>query len=169
VSLEAESQLLATDAGRQTAAKGVFDGIAAYFGNRPLAARIDALIPGGEAGLQPSPVDGSGPPFWPPTVSGRQLTVRLINTGTAGWPTGLRLAAGWGATAAPYLPAAPRGVAPLDATIPALEPGASIELPITLSAPASGRQVAWITLLQQDGTSLAQAGSPALQVATRGS
>jgi N-acetylmuramoyl-L-alanine amidase len=169
VSLQAESELLATTAGRQAAARGVFDGVAAYFAQRPLAARLDAVLPGGAAGLQPEAVSGSGPPFWPPVLpDAGHLSVRLINTGSAAWPAGMRLAAGWGAATAPYLAAAPADLAPLGVTVPALAPGASIELTLTLSAPPSGRQVAWITPLAADGAPLSEAGSPALQVATRG-
>ncbi len=169
VSLQAESELLATNAGRQAAARGVFDGVAAYFAQRPLAARLDAVLPGGAAGLQPEAVSGSGPPFWPPVLpDATHLSVRMINTGSAAWPAGVRLAAGWGATTAPYLAAAPADLAPLEVTVPALAPGASVELGLTLPAPPSGRQVAWITLLAANGAPLTEAGSPALQVATRG-
>ena len=168
VSLEAESALLATDRGREAAAQGVFDGIAAYFAQRPLAARIDPVLPGGAAG-PPVAVSGSGPPFWPPVLpDGGTLTVRLINTGTAAWPAGMRVVAGWGATTAPYLATTPKSVSPLEATIPTLAPGASVELPITLTTPPAGRQVAWITLLAPDGTALTQSGSPPLQLATQG-
>ncbi len=161
MSLEAESQLLATPAGYQAVAHGIFDGIARYLAARPLAARIDALVPGGAAGTQPSAVPGDGPPFWPPVAPANgQLTVRLTNTGSDPWPAGMRLAAGWGATTMPYLAAAPDGLAPLDATLPALAPGESVELPVTLpAAPAGSRAVAWITLLDPSGTSLSASGS----------
>ena len=168
VSLEAEAELLATDAGRQAAARGVFDGIAAYFAQRPLAARIEPAL-GQAAPSQPQPASGSGPPFWPPILPGDgQLAVRLFNTGTAAWPADLRLAVGWGATAAPYLAAAPTSVAALPVTVPALGPGASVELNLTPPRPPSGRQVAWITLLAGDGRPLTQSGSPPLQLATQG-
>lgn len=168
ISLESEAELLATDAGRQAAARGVFDGIATYFAQRPLAARIEPVA-SEPTPVQPQPVEGSGPPFWPPSLpAGGPLAVRIINTGTASWPAGMRLAAGWGGSTAPYLAAAPTSVAPLAPTVPALEPGASVELSLTLPSPPSGRQVAWITLLAADGTPLSQGGSPPLQLATQG-
>jgi N-acetylmuramoyl-L-alanine amidase len=168
VSLKAESELLATDRGRHAAAQGVFDGVAAYFAQRPLAARLDPVLDAGEAARTPVAVAGTGPPFWPPVLPpDGHLTVRLINTGTAGWPAGMRLAAGWAASAAPYLAAPPKLLSPLEGTIPALEPGASIELPITFPAAPSGRQVAWITLIDASGAPLTTIGSPALQLATR--
>ena len=168
VSLPAESALLASDRGFQAAAQGVFEGIAAYFAQRPLAARVDPVLPAG-AGEPPVAVSGSGPPFWPPVLpDGGTVAVRLINTGTAPWPPGMRVAAGWGATQAPYLGSPPKSLSPLEATIPALVPGASVELSITLTAPPAGRQIAWITLLTPDGAPLTQSGSPPLQLATQG-
>jgi N-acetylmuramoyl-L-alanine amidase len=168
VSLNAEAELLASDAGRQAAARGVFDGIAAFFAQRPLAARIDPVL-GGDETPAPQPVAGLGPPFWPPVLPGSgALEVRLVNTGMATWPAGLRLAAGWGATAEPYLAAAPPSLAALDTIVPPLAPGASVELKITLKPPTSGRHVAWITLLTAAGNSLADQGSPPLQVASQG-
>ncbi len=166
VSLEAESELLSTPAGYQAAATGIFDGLAHYFATRPLAARIDALVPGGEAGAQPTPVAGDGPPFWPAVApTDGQLALRLTNTGSEPWPSGMRLEGGWGATSMPYLAAPPASLAPLDATVPALQPGESVELGVALpAAPAGGRQVAWITLTGPDGTALTERGSPPLQL-----
>jgi N-acetylmuramoyl-L-alanine amidase len=166
VSLEAESELLSTPAGYHAAATGIFDGLAHYFATRPLAARIDALVPGGEAGAQPTPVAGDGPPFWPAVApTDGQLPLRLTNTGSEPWPSGMRLEGGWGATSMPYLAAPPASLAPLDATVPALQPGESVELGVALpAAPAGGRQVAWITLTGPDGTALTERGSPPLQL-----
>jgi len=170
MSLEAESELLSGQAGYDAAARGIFDGIAAYLRNRPLAARIDALIPDGAAGAQPTAVPGNGPPFWPAVApSDGALSLRLTNTGSSAWPAGLRLVAGWAATDMPYLAAAPDGLAPLDPEIPALQPGESVELPVTLPAPAGdGRQVVWIALDGPDGTSLTASGSAALQLGNAG-
>ncbi len=170
MSLEVESQLLATPAGYQAAARGIFDGIGRYLAARPVAARIDALVPGGAAGTQPTAVAGDGPPFWPPVApADRQLTVRVVNTGIDPWPAGMRLAAAWGATAMPYLAAAPEGLAPLDATLPALGPGESVEVPIVLPAvPAGGRAVAWVTLIGADGTPVSATGSAPLQLESTG-
>ncbi len=166
MSLEAESQLLATPAGYQAVAAGIFDGIGRYLASRSLAARIDALIPGGEAGAQPTAVPGDGPPFWPPVApASGQLTVRLVNTGNDPWPAGMRVAAGWGTTPMPYLAAAPDGLAPLDIPVPALKPGESVELPVTLPpAPTGGRAVVWITLVDPAGTPISASGSTPLQL-----
>jgi len=69
----------------------------------------------------------------------------------------------------PYLAAAPDGLTPLDPEVPALQPGESVELPVTLPAPAGdGRQVAWISLDGADGTPLSASGSPALQLGNAG-
>lgn len=168
VSLEAESELLATPAGYQAAAKGIYDGIVAYLADRPLAARIDAEIPGGQAGAQPTAVPGDGPPFWPATLTGSGLlTLRLTNTGSAAWPAGMRVAAGWGATEMPYLAAAPEPLTPLAGEVPPLAPGESVSLTVTLpTATGAGRGVAWITLLGPDGAPLTASGSAPLQLAT---
>ncbi len=170
MSLEAESELLSGQAGYDAAAKGIFDGIAAYLRDRPLAARIDALIPDGAASAQPTAVPGSGPPFWPAVApSDGALSLRLTNTGSSAWPAGMRLVAGWAAADMPYLAAAPDGLTPLDPEVPALQPGESVELPVTLPAPVgAGRQVAWITLDGPDGTPLTASGSPALQLGNAG-
>ncbi|MGI8872637.1 MAG: N-acetylmuramoyl-L-alanine amidase family protein [Candidatus Limnocylindria bacterium] len=170
MSLPAESELLASRQGREAAAAGIYDGLVRYFADRPLAARIDALLPGGEAGIQPPVASGSGPPFWAPLIPGargdRRVTVRLTNTGTQRWPT-LQLAIGWFASAQPYLGMPPR-VSPADVSLPSLAPGESTLLDLLLRPPnAQSRQVAWITVT--DGTrALSQLGSPPLQLATSG-
>ncbi len=170
ISLEAESELLATPAGYQAVAQGIFDGIAQYLASRTLAARIDALLPGSVVGTQPTVVPGDGPPFWPPVAPAQgTLPVRLTNTGSTAWPSGMQLEAGWGATPMPYLAAAPGSLAALDVTVPALGPGESVELTVNLpAAPAGGRQVAWITLVTSDGTPLTASGSAPLQLGSRG-
>jgi N-acetylmuramoyl-L-alanine amidase len=170
ISLKAEAELLATPAGYADAAKGIYDGIVRYLADRPLAARIDALVPGGSAGVQPTAVPGDGPPFWPAVApADGAMTLRLTNTGSAVWPSGLVLAAGWGATDMPYLATAPDTLQPLAGDVPALGPGESVEVPVTLpSGTGSGRQVAWITLLGPDGTALTTIGCPPLQLGSRG-
>ncbi len=171
VSLKAESELLASPAGREAAARGVYDGIVAYLRQRPIAARIDALLPGGGSGIVPAAAAGSGPPYWPPLVpSAGGLTLRLTNTGTSSWPAGVRLVAGWHAGTPPYLAVAPAALQPIATPVPILAPGESVELSVRLPAPPSGgaRQVAWITLLTANGTSLAESGSVPLQLATAG-
>lgn len=167
VSLKAESELLATSAGRSAAATGVYDGIVDYLQQRQLAARIDALVPGGSAGTPPQAVPGKGPMFWAPVVpAGGGLTLRLTNTGMANWPAGLRLVAAWQASQSPYLATAPAHLAPMAVEVPALKPGESVELNAPFQVPAAGsREVAWITLVTANGTALTSMGSPALQLA----
>jgi N-acetylmuramoyl-L-alanine amidase len=168
VSLKAESELLATPTGREAAATGVYNGIVDYLHQRPLAARIDAMVPGGTAGFVPQAVHGTGPPFWPPVVAaGGSVTLRLTNTGTSSWPAGVRLMSGWQASPNPYLAAAPAHLQPSDVQVPALKPGESVELNIQLAVPsASARQVAWITLVTAEGTPFTSYGSPPMQLAT---
>ena len=96
------------------------------------------------------------------------MDVRLTNTGTAPWPDGMQLVAGWGRTDQPYLARSP-GLEPLDARVPALEPGESVVISVELPQPAAasgGRSVAWITLADGDAA-LAELGSPPLQLADR--
>jgi hypothetical protein len=96
------------------------------------------------------------------------LRLRLTNTGTAEWPEGAGLVAGWESTDAPYLAHAPEDLAPLDIEIPALAPGESVLVAVELPRPpGNGRAVAWISLMDGSAT-LADRGSPALQLATRG-
>ena len=168
VSLKAESELLATPTGREAAATGVYNGIVDYLHQRPLAARIDALVPGGAAGTLPEAVPGTGPPFWPPVLPpGGSVTMRLTNTGTSSWPAGVRLVSGWQASPNPYLAAAPAHLQPADVEVPPLKPGESVELSFQLAVPSSSaRQVAWITLITADGTGFSSSGSPPIQLAT---
>jgi len=169
VSLKAESELLATRAGREAAARGVYGGIVAYLRERPIAARMDALLPEGGAGVVPTPVPGTGPPYWPPPAPpGGGLTVRLTNTGTSSWPAGVHLVAGWHASPGPYLAQAP-ALQPVRTPIPTLGPGEAVELSVQLPAPPPGaRQVVWITLLTASGSSFAEDGSVPLQLASAG-
>ena len=169
ITLPAEEDLLLSPAGQVAAAQGIANALAGYFGDRPLAVRYDALLPGGSAGVAPTAVPGDGPPYWAPTVTRELLAaglpVRLTNTGTARWPTGLRLAAGWGASDQPYLRAAPDGLQPTDVVVPALSPGESVEFRVVPpTAGAGAHQILWIGL--QDGAeSLADLGSSSLQLA----
>jgi N-acetylmuramoyl-L-alanine amidase len=168
MSLEAESELLATDAGREAIARGLFEAVAAWLAERPLAVRYDALLPGGEAGIVPEQAAGEGPPYVAPELRGEDLdgglVVRLTNTGAEAWPEGLRLLSGWTASDDPYLPEAPATLAPVDVEIPALRPGESVAVAVGLEAPSPGRQIAWITLADAAGAALTDAGSPALQL-----
>ena len=92
------------------------------------------------------------------------LPVRLTNTGSAAWPVDLRLLAGWQTSDLPYLPAAPADLRPLDVSVPALDPGESVELTLPLTVPTGARQLAWITLAT-GSQPFTEHGSPALQLA----
>jgi N-acetylmuramoyl-L-alanine amidase len=172
LSLEAEGELLATPAGQQAAAQGVYNGIAAYLGDRPLAGRIDAEVPGGAAGTAPAAAAGTGPPFWapvlPPAASGAyHFNVRLVNTGMEPWPSGMQLVVGWGASSGPYLAATPPGLDALPGAVPALRPGESVSLPVTVDvASGDGRHVLWMTLRTPSGQLLSGLGEPALELAS---
>lgn len=169
ITLVAEQDLLLSPAGQAAAAQGIATGIGRYFADRPLAVRYDALITGGAAGLVPEAVPGAGPPFWSPVVAADALAaglpLRLTNTGIVPWPADLQLLAGWAVSDEPYLRVAPASLLPVAAGIPALKPGESVELALRLEAPAGGtRRIAWITLAE--GThSIADGGSPPLQLA----
>ena len=159
-----EHDLLASDAGQQAIADGLFGGLAAWFAGRGLAARI-ALA---HASVDASPplLDGDGPPFWPPVVPDGPVRLRITNTGTQPLPAGARLLAGWERTDLPYLALAPDGVAQIGGELPALAPGDSVLVEADLGdPPPGGRAVAWISLMSGTST-LADLGSPALQLAT---
>ncbi|MGH2429527.1 MAG: N-acetylmuramoyl-L-alanine amidase [Candidatus Limnocylindria bacterium] len=166
ITLPAEHELLLTADGVNAAAVGLFDGLAAYFAERQLAARIEPVPVDGP----PDQVPGDGPPFWPGVLADQAVApfvVRVVNTGQQDWPSDLRLLAGWEAAEEPYLAAPPSTLAPLDVDVPALGPGESVELRIRLEEPLGGaRHVAWITLADGDRT-LADLGSPALQLGTQ--
>jgi N-acetylmuramoyl-L-alanine amidase len=169
ITLAAEHDLLLSPAGQTAAAEGIASALGAYFTGRPLAVRYDAELAGGTAGAPPETVAGDGPPFWAPTLDPGALAagvrVRLTNTGTAPWPSGLELLTGWQATDEPYLREPPADLPASSLGIPALQPGESVELRLPLSAPAGvGRQVAWITLSDGSGA-LTEIGSPPLQLA----
>ncbi|HEX2194940.1 MAG TPA: N-acetylmuramoyl-L-alanine amidase [Candidatus Limnocylindria bacterium] len=172
MSLQAESQLLASDAGRRAVADGLYRGISAWLAERPLAVRYDALVPGGEAGRLAVPAPGNGPPFWAPELAsqvadGGALRVRLTNTGWRAWPEGVQLLGGREASGLPYLPGPPR-LTPIGVEVPALAAGESVSVEVPLESPAGTRHLAWITLADAAGTSFAELGSPALQVADPG-
>lgn len=169
MSLEAESELLSTDAGRRAVADGLYQGIRSWLSERSLAARYDALLPGGEAGSVPAPEPGEGPPFQAPSLAAEDLSdgslaLRLTNTGNATWADDLSLLVGWSESDAPYLPEAPPEVEPAGVAVPPLAPGESVMLMVPLDLPAGGRSLAWITLADGDGP-LTDHGLPALQLA----
>jgi N-acetylmuramoyl-L-alanine amidase len=163
ITLRAEQDLLAGDAGQAAVAAGLFEGLAAFFSERELAARIapDDQQPG----ALPTAAPGAGPPFWAPVADGRAIRLRVTNTGTEAWPAGTQLVAGWQETDGPYLAFAPDDLVPLGDALPALEPGESTVVERELPAPPAGRAVAWISLMI-DGESLADSGSPAFQLSS---
>ena len=163
ITLRTEHDLLASTAGQQAVADGLLDGLVTYLGSRELAARIGL---GEDAGQPPPPEDGDGPIFWAPVVPDGPVSVRLTNTGIGGWPSDMELVAGWTVTDQPYLAQAPSVLEPIGASVPALAPGESILLSVDLPPAPSGRAVAWISLLG-DGATLADRGSPPLQLASQ--
>ena len=171
ITLPAEQELLLSAAGQAAAAQGIAAALGSYFGARQLAVRYDLLAAGGSAGVVPVAVPGNGPPFWAPVASAAALSagtaIRVTNTGSASWPAGLRLEAGWVASQDPYLRQAPPNLATQAVDIPTLAPGESVVLRVPLPPPAgSGRQIAWITLASA-AAPLTDLGSPPLQLATQ--
>jgi N-acetylmuramoyl-L-alanine amidase len=173
MSLEAESELLATEEGQLAVAEGLYQGIREWLGQRPLAVRYDAELPGGQAGEPPVAAPGQGPPFWAPSLSDQALTdggvtIRVTNTGQQPWPPDLRLMVGWSGSELPYLAQPPLQLAAAEVDVPALEPGEAVELAVRLDIPAGGRSLAWFTLADPDGRPFTDLGSPALQLARDG-
>ena len=163
--LAAEDRLITSADGQARIADGLFAGLAAYFAQRPIAARIEALP--GVGGLPPSAVPGAGPPFWAPNLqSATRLPLTLTNTGHESWSANLRILVGWGQTGDPYLRAAPSTISPVDLAVPQLGPGESVQLEAPLTVPAGPRQVAWITLSDGGAITFADSGSPPLQLAS---
>jgi N-acetylmuramoyl-L-alanine amidase len=164
ITLREEHDLIASDAGQQALADGLFDGLVAYFGGRGVAARI--ALEGETPGTAPQPVDGDGPPYWPSVAPDGPVSLRLTNTGTEAWARDLHLVAGWEETGAPYLARAPEQLEVIGSEIPALEPGESVVITVQLPPPPrGGRAVAWVSL--SDGrASLADGGMAALQLSS---
>ncbi|HET9416882.1 MAG TPA: N-acetylmuramoyl-L-alanine amidase [Candidatus Limnocylindria bacterium] len=164
ITLREEHDLLASPEGQDAVAAGLFDGIATFLGERRHAVRIglDDLA----VGAVPDAAEGGGPPYlaWPAPVAG-SWRLRVTNTGTEPIAEGSRLVAGWEATDAPYLYLPPSELAEIGEALPALAPGESVSVSVELPAPPRGsRALAWISL--STGTStLAEHGSPALQLA----
>lgn len=171
MSLEAESGLLAADEGRRSVAAALYEAVRGWLGGRTLAARYDALLPGGEAGILPDAAPGQGPPFAAAEIRAADLAsgalaLRLTNTGTQPWAAGSQLLVGWSPSDAPYLADAPANLAPVETEVPALAPGESVTLHVPLELPSGARHVAWITLADPAGTPLTDSGTPPLQLAT---
>ena len=169
INLPAEHDLLLSPAGQSAVAAGLAAAIADFLADRALAVRYDAIVDGGSAGTVPGAAPGSGPPYWLMPVRGAVLAdgleVRLTNTGSAAWPSGMLLLLGWEASDEPYLRRAPANLTPLAITVPALLPGESVLLLLPVARPTNApRSIAWITLASGDD-SLAAIGSSPLQIA----
>lgn len=164
ITLREEHDLLASPAGQDAVARGLLDGVTAYLADRSLAARISSADSGSDAEI-PS-VAGDGPMFWAPVVDPSGTRLRLTNTGTAAWPAGLELVAGWEVSDQPYLARGPEALAVLPVTVPALAPGESAVVEVDLPAVPAERGLAWISL-RNSNTTTADLGSPALQLASR--
>ena len=135
-----------------------------FFAERELAGRIG--LADEPAGTAPEAVDGSGPPFWASVAPAGPVDLRLTNTGGADWPAGADLVAGWEASDQPYLRRAPEEMESLGVEVPPLEPGESVVVSVQLPpGPDAARALAWITMRVGDAT-LADFGSPALQLAS---
>ncbi|MCA1569450.1 MAG: N-acetylmuramoyl-L-alanine amidase [Chloroflexi bacterium] len=163
ISLRSEHDLLASADGQDAVARGLLEGLSAFFADRPLAARI--ALAGAEPGRRPEEAEGDGPPFRAPVLPRRPIELRLTNTGTEAWPSGVRLVGGWEASDGPYLARAPAELERLRAEVPSLAPGEATLIGVELPSPPSGRALAWISLETTRGT-VADQGSPALQLST---
>lgn len=162
ITLRSEHDLLASAAGQDAVAAGLFDGLATFFAERELGARI--ALEGVPAG-SPEAVPGDGPPFWAATVADGPVELRLTNTGTEAWPTGTELVAGWEASDQPYLARAPASLERLGVEVPALEAGESVVVGVELPPSPPQRALAWISLRVGSATT-ADRGSPALQLSS---
>jgi len=164
ITLRGEHDLLASNDGQDAVAAGLFDGLAAYFANRQLAARIGlADVPPGNP---PEAVVSDGPPFWPAIVPDGSVNLRLTNTGVADWLPDMELVAGWAPSEQPYLAQAPGDLQRLPVEVPALKPGESMMISVELPPAPADRALAWISLWS-DGATLADRGSPALQLSSQ--
>jgi N-acetylmuramoyl-L-alanine amidase len=164
ITLRAEHDLLASAPGQAAVADGLFAGLAAYLGARTQSVRIglEGSTPGAHAQAAP----GDGPMFWAPELPDGPLRLRVTNTGTEPLAAGARLVAGWEASDEPYLRVAPAAMHEVGEPLPALAPGESVTVELVLpESPSESRALAWISL-SVGATTLAEAGAPALQLAT---
>ena len=164
ITLRAEHDLLASAAGQEAVAAGLFHGLVEFFAQRDHAARID--LDGEPVARRPAAVDGDGPPFWAPVVTDDRVRIRVTNTGHAVIPAGAQLVAGWTVSTEPYLRAAPPDLAPVSGSLPTLEPGEAVAVEVQLAPPGGERALAWISL-DSESARLDLLGSPALQIATQ--
>jgi N-acetylmuramoyl-L-alanine amidase len=171
ITLPAEHDLLISAEGQAAAAQGIASGLEAYFNDRSMAVRFDALLSGGEAGTLPVAVEGSGPPYWAPELPAAApsggLAVRFTNTGTDHWPADLSIRAGWQESDEPYLREPPATLADMGVAVPPLAPGESVVILLPIEAPAGGGETLWITLAA-GGTPFSDLGSPPLQLRSGG-
>ena len=164
ITLRSEHDLLASADGQRAVAEGLFEGIATYLGERELAARIG--LADEAVGQVPQLVAGEGPILWAPVAPDGPVSLRLTNTGSGAWPSGMELVAGWTPSDEPYLSRAPSEIDPLELDVPGLAPGESVVVSVDLPPSPTGRSVAWISLKSGDAT-LSDFGSPALQLASQ--
>jgi N-acetylmuramoyl-L-alanine amidase len=163
ITLRAEHDLLASPPGQEAVADGIFGGLAAFFAERAAAARIG--LEEMAIGVPPAPIEGDGPPYWAWQAPDAPWRIRVTNTGNQPIAAGSRIVAGWEATNGPYLYLPPAELVEIGEPLPALAPGESVVVVATLPDPAAaGRTVAWISL-RTGASTLADLGSPALQLA----
>jgi N-acetylmuramoyl-L-alanine amidase len=165
----AEQDLLASVVGQSAAARGIFDALRDVFSQRALGASYAVPDVDPPPGAAPEVVPGDGPMFWAPAPPDGPLKIRLTNTGTQAWPSGLALVGGWQASDQPYLRVPPKQLEPLlDETLPALGPGESVEVEVTPPGEGSEqRGLAWITVADAN-RAWSEMGIPPLQVAIGG-
>jgi hypothetical protein len=164
ITLRSEHDLLGSAEGQAAVAAGLLDGLAEYFGERQLAARID--LDADDVGERPLPVAGDGPPFMAPVAPDGPIDLRVTNTGIFDWPSNVELIAGWDISADPYLSRPPEALEPLEGDVPALAPGESVVISVELPPPPRDRALAWISLWG-NGATTADRGSPALQLSSQ--
>jgi hypothetical protein len=145
-------------------ADGLLAGLAAYLGARTQSVRIG--LEGSTPGADPQARPGDGPMFWATELPEGPLRLRVTNTGTEPLAAGARLVAGWEPSDEPYLRVAPAAMDVVGEPLPALAPGESVTVELVLpESPSESRALAWISL-SVGATTLAEAGAPALQLAT---
>ncbi|MEO7294616.1 MAG: N-acetylmuramoyl-L-alanine amidase [Candidatus Limnocylindria bacterium] len=165
ITLRSEHDLLASVDGQDAVAFGLLDGLASFFADRELAARIG--LAAATPGAAPGPIAGDGPPFRAHVQPDGAVNLRLTNTGTGAWPSDIELVGGWEVSDQPYLAQAPEDLEPLSVEVPALEPGESIAVSVNLPPAPNQRGLAWISL-QSQGATAADRGSPPLQLSSQG-